>query len=202
MTSDLTATPAPAPDAPSARSRDARQLRSDGALRAALLELITRHPFDKLTVRDIVAEAGIGYATFFRHYPSKEALLDAVAGEEIENLLRLSSPLLRPEDTLTSCLALAHHVDDRRAVWTALLTGGAGAVLREQFARLAVGSAGPREFNSDWLPAELGLIVGVTVTVEILAWWLGKAPHYTPDQVARLLDRLAVGPAVGSANQR
>jgi len=119
------------------KARDARQVKSDAALRAAMLALITRQSFEKITVRDIVAEAGIGYATFFRHYPSKESLLDAVAGEEIAALLRMTAPLLNPEDTLTSCIALADYVASRREIWTALLTGGASGHLREQFTRLA-----------------------------------------------------------------
>ena len=60
---------------------DARQVRSRSALAAALLELLEERPFDQLTIREITARAGTGYATFFRHYPDKEALLHDVAAE-------------------------------------------------------------------------------------------------------------------------
>lgn len=185
---------------PVAKARDARQVKSDAALRTGLLALITRQPFDRITVRDIVAEAGVGYATFFRHYPSKDALLDAVAGEEIEALLRRTAPLLSPDDTRATCLALASYVDARRAVWSALLTGGAAGHLREQFARLAAqipAAAHP----SGWLPNELGVIFGVSATVEILAWWLRQAPDFPVERVAEMLDRLVITPTVGSLRQ-
>lgn len=178
--------------------RDARQVKSDAALRSAMLALITRGAYDKITVRDIVAEAGIGYATFFRHYPSKDALLDAVAGEEIDALMQLTRPLLRPEDTLTSCLALTRHVGERREVWSALLTGGAAGHLREQFVRHAGSESTKDGLASEWLPADLGLIFGVSATVEILAWWLRQRPDYPAEQVAELLDRLVITPTVGS----
>ena len=100
------------------RARDSRQVKTDTALRASLLALITRQSYDKITVRHIVAEAGIGYATFFRHYPGKDALLDAVAGEELGAMLALTAPLLSPENTLATCNALAEYVGARRAVWT------------------------------------------------------------------------------------
>ncbi len=186
---------------PANKLRDARLVKSDAALRAALLALITRQSFDKITVRDIVAAAGIGYATFFRHFASKDALLDAVAGEEIEALLRLTVPLLSPEDTRATCLALANYVDGRRAVWSALLTGGAAGHLREQFARLAAQVPAPRR-PSGWLPTELGVIFGVAAVVEILAWWLRQKPDYPASDIAELLDRLVITPTVGSLGKR
>lgn len=188
-------------EAATSKARDARQVKSDAALRAAMLALITRQSFEKITVRDIVAEAGIGYATFFRHYPSKDSLLDAVAGEEIATLLQMTTPLLKPEDTLTSCIALTNYVASRREVWTALLTGGASGHLREQFTRLADGTSHTDGLSSTWLPHDLGLIFGVSATVEILAWWLRQRPDYPATKVAELLDRLVVSPTVGAANR-
>ena len=179
------------------RARDARQVKTDTALRASLLALITRQSYDKITVRHIVAEAGIGYATFFRHYPGKDALLDAVTGEELGAMLALTAPLLSPENTRATCIALAEYVGGRRAVWTALLTGGAAGHLKEQFARLASHTALSGSSNT-WIPHDLGVIFGVTSTVEILAWWLRQAPDYPVEKVAELLDRLVITPTVGA----
>ena len=168
------------------KTRDARQLRSDAALRAALIALIGRQPYDKITVRDIVAEAGVGYATFFRHYPSKDAMLDAIACEEIAEML-----------ARRTCLVLADHVGARREVWSALLTGGAATHLREQFERLA-DEMSIAAFPSEWLPRELGIRFGVTATIEILGWWLRDRPDYPLEEVAELLDRLTIAPTVGA----
>lgn len=181
--------------ASSARARDARQVKSDEALRAALLALIARRPYDKITVRDIVAEAGVGYATFFRHYPSKDALLDKVAGDEIDEMMALTMPLLSPRDTRASSLALTAHVWARREVWTALLAGGAASHLRSEFAERAAAVA-PTDYRSTWLPTDLGVILGVSGSVEILSWWLRDRPETPSEQVAELLDRLVIGPAL------
>ena len=58
-------------------------MRTRRTLLDALLRLIEARPFDQITIREIAGEAGIGYATFFRHYPSKDALLQDLASGEI-----------------------------------------------------------------------------------------------------------------------
>ena len=69
---------------------DARIQRSREALRAALLELVEHRPFEGITIREITDCARIGHATFYRHYPSKGALLDDVAAAQIRALARLT----------------------------------------------------------------------------------------------------------------
>ena len=175
---------------------DARTLRTRAALRAALLALVDRKSFDLITIRDIVAEARIGYATFFRHHPTKTALLEDVADDEIAQLVRLSFPVLGTRGNRASCLTLASYVNERRALWTALLTGGAAGAVRESFIRAAIETAPALNSSTSWLPTELGAVFGVTATVEILAWWL-RQPEFPVDRVAEALDRLIVTPTMG-----
>jgi AcrR family transcriptional regulator len=59
---------------------DARILRSRAAMRRALLELLQEMPIEAITGARIADRAGIGYATYFRHYADVRALLgDTVA---------------------------------------------------------------------------------------------------------------------------
>ncbi|MFD1958742.1 TetR/AcrR family transcriptional regulator [Novosphingobium panipatense] len=104
---------------------DARQVRSRNALTSALLALLEEKPFDQLTIREITARAGTGYATFFRHYPTKEALLADVAAHEIEDLLARAIPALYAANSFESTLELCRHVHEHAMLWSALLTGGA-----------------------------------------------------------------------------
>src|SRR5262245_59203881 len=89
---------------------DARVIRSREALRSALLELLKAKPFEDITIRDIVAEAGIAYTTFFRHHPTKEALLNGVAAQEISRLVAISFPVLESVNSKASCEALCAYV--------------------------------------------------------------------------------------------
>jgi AcrR family transcriptional regulator len=183
------------PLSPEPAGMDARMLRTRASLRAALLALVDRKSFDQITIRDIVAEAGVGYATFFRHHPSKAALLEEVAADEIAQLVRLSVPVLSERGNRASCLTLCGYVHEHRALWTALLTGGAAGAVREEFVRVAMETAPTLRTSNAWLPTELGAVFGVTATVEILAWWL-RQPDYPLEKIAEALDRLVITPSL------
>jgi len=170
-------------------------------LRSALLALLERKQFAQISVREIVAEAGIGYATFFRHHASKEELLDEIAAEQIEHLMSLALPLLEERNTRASCVALCQYVGEHRALWSALLTGGAAGTLRVEFIRLAKGGAA-KVRSSGWLPVELGAVYGVGATIEILTWWLQKPPgEYSAERIAEFLDRLVVTPSTAAGRR-
>jgi AcrR family transcriptional regulator len=176
---------------------DARMVRTRAALRTALLNLVERKPFDQITIRDIVAEAGIGYATFFRHHPTKAALLEEVAADQIEKLVSLSHPVLGEKGSFASSVTLCTYVSEHRALWSSLLTGGAAGVVREEFIKVALAIAPSLPSADGWLPTELGAVFGVTATVEILAWWL-RQPEFPVEKVAECLDRLVMAPTLGA----
>jgi AcrR family transcriptional regulator len=181
---------------------DARMVRTQQSLRAAFLTLIERKALEDISIRDIVAEAGIGYATYFRHYSSKADLLQVVIADEINELVALALPALKPGDTFASSLALFVHVDEHRALWSALLTGGAAGAIREEFAKVARTLSGTKIGIEQWLPPELGVLYGVSGTVEIIAWWLRQDPPYPIEQIARIHDRLVLTPTVANATIR
>lgn len=178
---------------PSSRSKDARALRSGEALREALLALLLRKPFDQITVRDICAESAVHYATFFRHFPTKEALLDAIAKDEIRRLIDLTMAIRGAADYRAGFVALSTYVGEHRSLWSTLLNGGAGATMREELlrqSRLVADEEGP---VNGWLPIELGTICASSLIAETLAWWLGQPEgDYTVDDVAEILNRLVM----------
>src|SRR5262245_56777434 len=116
---------------------DARMLRSREALRNGLLELLERKSLEQITIRDIVARSNIGYATFFRHHATKEALLRDLAADQIDGLVNMALRALDAVDSRAACLALCAYVAERRALWSTLLTGGASGAMREEFVRIA-----------------------------------------------------------------
>ena len=153
--------------------------------------LLERKPFDQITIREICSLAGLHYATFFRHHPSKEALLDAVAADQIDTIVELA---LAMDDGLAGAegwRALCVYVEEHRALWTALLNGGAAAAMREEWLRNAQSVAQDREPVSSWLPKELGIICSVSLIADTLSWWLAQpAGAHSIDEVTAILDRL------------
>ena len=69
-------------------------MRTREALRQAMTELAAESPLEAITVRAIAARAGVGYATFFRHYADKDALLAEVSEILIREFLTQVRPLM------------------------------------------------------------------------------------------------------------
>jgi AcrR family transcriptional regulator len=175
-----------------------RTSRTQGALRAAMLALLEEKPFEQLTVRDLTARANVGYATFFRRYPDKEALLHDVASREIAQLLAMTLPILFTVDSRASVQALCAYLWEHRKLWSALLTGGASATLKQEFVRQAQELAAKTAHAHSWLPGDLNIVFSVSATVEILSWWLSQAEPPSVSQMAEILDSLVVIPSLAS----
>src|ERR1700750_2108675 len=66
-------------------STDPRILRSRRMLMDALVKLLNRKEFDDISVQEIADEATLNRATFYLHYPDKDALLNARRGLTFSN---------------------------------------------------------------------------------------------------------------------
>lgn len=183
------------------RARDPRGRKTMRALHTALIELIQEHALERITIENIVERANVARATFYRHYATKEELVDEIGTEQIDQLLDMALPRLSRQDTLAGSLAVARYVDENRRLWSVLLTGGAEGVMRRRFAHLAqtrgalIDGQGETE-----LPLDLCAVWGMAGTVEILAWWLRQDNPIPVMQVAKYLERLTVLPAMSPAN--
>ncbi|MCE7795568.1 TetR/AcrR family transcriptional regulator [Sphingobium sufflavum] len=181
---------------------DARMQRSRRTLRDALLAVLEEKPFDQITVREITARAKVGYATFFRHYASKEALLHDLAAGEIGDLLDMAVPVLFVANSLESCRAMCAYVYERRVLWTALLTGGAAGTVRDEFIRQARIVTARAPTRSNGLPGDLSTVWATGGCIDVLAWWLAQRTPYSVEQVAEIVDRLIVGPIVADSRPK
>ncbi|MBZ5713679.1 TetR/AcrR family transcriptional regulator [Nannocystis pusilla] len=179
-----------------ASATDARQVRTRAKLLRAMLTLLEQGPFEGITVRALAAKAGVGYATFFRHYPDKEALLDDLAADEIAGLLGEAMPLFSAENTGRACVALFEFISRRKALWRALLTGGAAPRLREQFVGQARELAAASPNTASVCPIDLRVTFATSATIEIIGWWLRQAEELPIATIAGILDRLVIMPTI------
>ena len=168
---------------------DARVARTRSSLRNALMTLLEEKPFADITIRDITAKANAGYATFFRHYETKNALLHDLAADEVAAMISLSTQNSVVHNTSAITHAICAYVQKRRTLWSALLTGGAAGMLREEFLRQGRQVAVARA-SMTWLPVELSVLFTIAGTVEVLAWWLRSGSDFDVDAAADILNRL------------
>jgi AcrR family transcriptional regulator len=68
-------------------STDPRILRSRQMLMEALLKLLARKDFEDISVQEIADEATLNRATFYLHYPDKNALLQAMTAARFRDLI-------------------------------------------------------------------------------------------------------------------
>jgi AcrR family transcriptional regulator len=175
---------------------DARVVRTRRALREAMTMLVAERPLEAITVRAIAARAGVGYATFFRHYVDKDALLSDVADVLTAELLQRIAPLLQQRNRLAAAQALCAFVDERRPICTALIAGGAGdtvraEMLRQSMARVALARPAKPEGVLD----DLILFHTVSATLNLLAWWLRRTGEVDPLAMAEIIERTVLTPA-------
>lgn len=165
------------------------------ALRASLLKLLEIQKLDEITVRDIVVDAGVSPATFYRHYRSKSALLEAVADEEIDILVSMSSSFRI--SSWESSLAQIRHFADNRALWLVLLNSGAESYVRQGF-YLRLRQEYPEEqwHSETWVPTELAIRYSVSSAMEIISWWLALEKPASIEFVAEILEGLTIRPTM------
>jgi len=158
-----------------------------------MLALLERESFEQIAVRDIAAEAGVSHATYYRHHPDKESLLNEVATDEIRHLVGMTLAIRNEDDYRAGTRALCAYVADHRSLWSTLLNGGAGAAMREEWVRQSMKVAASEEPENSWLPPDLGTICAATLIAETLSWWLDQPKQaYSVDQVTDILLRLIV----------
>lgn len=183
-------------------SQDRRVRKTRNAIRAALTHLLTTTGAQLLTVKHIASEADIGYTTFFRHFPSKEAAIADLANSAAAALVSQSLPLIRSDGSRSSCLALCHHIHRNRQVWKALLAGGAATAVREAMLMQTLERSREWPDESAWLPRKVGTALATGLVIETLTWWLSTAATLTPAQVAEIMDRLFISALVNGSARR
>jgi AcrR family transcriptional regulator len=174
---------------------DARVVRTRAALRQAMAELAAELPLEAITVRAVAARAGVGYATFFRHYTDKEALLADLADELTRDFLQQVRPLLQQRDRLAAARQLCAFVEERLAIHQALIAGGAGETVRAEMLRQTmqtVAAARPRQAEGPL--DDLVLFHVVSATLNLLAWWLGNRDRVDADAMAEVIARTVLTP--------
>jgi AcrR family transcriptional regulator len=181
---------------------DPRAVRSRQALTDAFLKLLEARPLEQVSIRDVVAKAGVGYTTFFRHHKSKEDLLDYVAAEQIRTLFNLALPVMDAYDVHSGATALFTYVDAHRPLWSTLLTGGAAGTIREEFLRLAGEVAASQGRPDGWLPSDVGTILIVSGTLDLLTWWLRQSSPLPIEGMVEILASVVVGPVIEASGAR
>ncbi|WP_336158845.1 TetR/AcrR family transcriptional regulator [Amycolatopsis sp. VC5-11] len=165
---------------------DRRTRRTRGLLRDALVSLVLERGYANVTVEDITERADLGRATFYSHYPDKDALLRHVVTElqeELDERLRPLVPASSVGFTGKPALELFRHARENRDLYLLILRGeGDGRALR-QFTDARIDAVcsvfKSRADHHDVKPRiDLGVLARAWVgeQLAVLRWWLETDP--------------------------
>jgi AcrR family transcriptional regulator len=175
---------------------DRRIRRTRRLLGQAMLALVQEQNLDAITIRDITERADIGYATFFRHYDSKEELL----AEQLERIVRELEELSgeRTADYFQrEGLLFFEHIQENELLYRALLNGHVDVQvirrLRDALVRVIkphmeqhVQEAQPR------VPLAIAINHVAAAALELATWWLENDMPYEPLEMGRYYERLII----------
>ena len=176
---------------------DRRVRRTRRALAEALLALTLEREYEEVTIREIAARADIGYATFFRHYPDKDALLGDALDVVIDAVVALLTPALTSADPTAVGIALFRYASDHAALCRVLLRGRAATLLLARF-----GTDNPCQ-PAEWtpppppgIPAEIAAHHRIAASLALLQWWLEEGMPYPAEQMGAIYHDLVVRPTI------
>ena len=190
-----------------AKKPDRRVLRTREMLLDAFVALMIERGFDKLTVQHLLDQAGVGRATFYAHFRSKQDLL-ACSIERLQAGLRhawksTATSKTQPAETLGFALPFFQHIDSHRRIYY-LNVGRAGHALVEQHLhRMLVDLV-----REDLLSHRVGRgkSVATEAVVQYVAgalwslgiWWLSSRARLSADELNALFRKL-VFPGLSAA---
>ncbi|MFC1437433.1 helix-turn-helix domain-containing protein [Streptacidiphilus sp. N1-10] len=148
---------------------------------------------DTVPLEDIARRAGVGIGTLYRHFPTREALVEAVYATELDEITRSAAALLEqlpPDAALRAWMnRYARFVELKRGLVDTLRAGWASgriatSTTRERvtsaIATILTAGAASGVFRADTEPDD--------VTALLLGVFLSTGPDRDRAQVARLLD--------------
>jgi AcrR family transcriptional regulator len=177
---------------------DARVVRSRTKLQNALLDLVREKRLEDITVAEITAQADVGYATFFRHYPDKTALWHDVSDAMTTKYLEQIGPLVDDPDSTQIARQLCRFVEANWDALRAITTQGAeGAIRQDLVTRAAALTESRSSAEMEGLPRDLAILHATSATLGLLVWWMDHPDEVTFDQMVEIVDRLIIAPVRG-----
>jgi len=174
---------------------DLRVQRTRRLLREAFIELVESDGYDPITIRQITQKAQVGYKTFFRHYESKEALLQSIVLDLLDAFfeVRLEPTAVNaPQRNTAAMLQIAQ--ENATLLLTIMHSPAAGQLL-EPLTQFAA-AEGLITFKPTDLPPELVAHHFAHAMLQTIVWWLESDTSYTVEQVAIFIDRLILQPLI------
>ena len=181
--------------------QDRRVRRTQKALARALISLTLEKGYEAITIRDITDQAEVGYATFFRHYHDKDALLKDVLDVVLDELISLLTAPMSEVNHETIGTLIFRYVQEHNEVVLVLLSSRGSSVLVRRITEAGTQSVFNQNpsLNESHIPPEVAAHHLVTSTISLIQWWVEHEMPYSPEQMGVIYKDLIAHPTFEAA---
>ena len=173
--------------------QDLRVQRTRRLLQEAFIELANEKDYSQITIRELTKRAQVGYKTFFRHYESIEALLQAIVDKflmEFEQVTLASIDIKAFRHNTLTALQLAK--ENQKLFLTVFSNPLSSTFLQpvmmkvyQDSQQLLIGSKLPE--------ALVGHHFSVSI-FSLIKWWLEDGASYSKEEMVDYIQQLVIEP--------
>ena len=174
---------------------DRRVLKSQEAIKNALIELMLEKNFDQITLQDISNRANVGRRTIYHHYMDKYDLLDKLMEEHI-NKLRETSEWACEKEWVDATQIFFEYFESNYLFFSTMLASKGAPSFRSKFLEFLIEEFKDKVDKGKNQGLSEDVIVNFAANAYVGVWesWLKdglpKTPHVMADELGSLLERI------------
>ncbi|KAF6655202.1 TetR/AcrR family transcriptional regulator [Paenibacillus polymyxa] len=177
---------------------DRRILKTQEALKKAVIELMAVKNFDDITIQDIANKANVNRGTIYLHYQDKYDLLDQIMETHINELKEMDTWACQME-WADALVPYFEYFEKNYLLFSTMLAGSKGTPSSFRTRLLAYfmegfkGEIDKESGKNAELTEDVMLQYAGTAYVGVIEWWIRNGMPYSPQvmatQVGTLLER-------------
>jgi AcrR family transcriptional regulator len=172
---------------------DRRVQRTRELLLDALFDLMIKRGYERLTIQNLLDRSGVGRATFYAHFKSKDDLLASSVARLRGTLERAWQT--RPGQRMGFTLPLFQHMASHRRIYLMTVVPESEVSVQQHFRRMLRDLvrddlATRRSARRDDASVDLATHYVVGALWSTIVWWMDSASSMPPERVNAVFQRL------------
>lgn len=172
-------------------------MKSQKAIKKALIELMSEKDFDQITIQDISDRADISRKTIYLHYTDKFDLLDKLIEENINNLRNVSETVNEMEWKPATQICF-EYLEGHYPFFSTMLANKGAPYFRRRFLEYQIEAFGDElqktQSRNNKVNEEVVVHFVASAYLGVVEWWLMNGMPFPPrvmaDQVGSLFEAI------------